>query len=181
MLGGALGIVLTPVLSYLWATYSDAYLHYGRAYFPVYVGCLLGLMGLYARRRGSSSEAENWGFGLTFVGLVLGLAGDVIAYWGGGSSDQFSQLQAKGFSLELIGLLLLLVGSVVLGVASLRTNRLPRLVAWLLILAGPGGILLSSLHAPSGTMLVFCLAYVVLGYLLLTGRVAATGQSSRLR
>ena len=32
MLGGVLGIVLTPILTYLWATYSDAYLYYGRAY-----------------------------------------------------------------------------------------------------------------------------------------------------
>ncbi len=39
MLGGVLGIVLTPFLTYLWATYSDAYLYYGRAYFPVYLGC----------------------------------------------------------------------------------------------------------------------------------------------
>ena len=36
MLGGVLGIVLTPILSYLWATYSDTYLYYGRAYFLVY-------------------------------------------------------------------------------------------------------------------------------------------------
>jgi hypothetical protein len=28
MLGGVLGIVLTPVLSYLWATYSSSYLYY---------------------------------------------------------------------------------------------------------------------------------------------------------
>ena len=49
MLGGVLGIVLTPILTYLWATYSDAYLYYGRAYFLVYLGCLLGITGLYAR------------------------------------------------------------------------------------------------------------------------------------
>ncbi len=34
MLGGVLGIILTPILSYLWATYSDAYLYYGRGVFP---------------------------------------------------------------------------------------------------------------------------------------------------
>ncbi len=80
VLGGVLGIVLTPILSYLWTTYSDAYGYYGRAYFLVFVGCLVGLAGLYARRRGSSgrSEAENWGFGLTFVSLSLGLVGAIL-------------------------------------------------------------------------------------------------------
>ena len=32
MLGGVLGIFLTPILSYLWATYSDLYGSFGRAY-----------------------------------------------------------------------------------------------------------------------------------------------------
>ena len=32
MLGGVLGIVFTSILSYLWATYSDLYGYFGRAY-----------------------------------------------------------------------------------------------------------------------------------------------------
>lgn len=36
MLAGALGIVLTPILTHLWATFSDTYLYYGRSYFLVY-------------------------------------------------------------------------------------------------------------------------------------------------
>ena len=46
MLGSALGIALTPLLSYRWATCLGAYLHYGRAYFLVYTGCSMGLAGL---------------------------------------------------------------------------------------------------------------------------------------
>jgi hypothetical protein len=172
MLGGVLGIVLTPILTHLWATYSDVHLYYGRTYFLVYLGCLLGLIGLYARRRGSRLEGEKWGFGLTFVGLSVGLVGDVLAYWGGPPGQDFTQLQATGFSIELIGLLSVLIGSVVLGVTYLQANVFPKLVAGLLIAAGPGGLLLSSLHAPSGTLLLFCCACVVLGYLLLTGKVA---------
>jgi MFS family permease len=85
ILGGVLGIVLTPILSYLWATYSDAYEYYGKAYFLVFLGFLVGLAGLYARRKRSPErlEEENWGFGLTFFGLTLGLMGDVLEYWGG--------------------------------------------------------------------------------------------------
>ena len=43
ILGGVLGIVLTPILTYLWATNSDTYGYFGRAYFLVFIGCLLGL------------------------------------------------------------------------------------------------------------------------------------------
>jgi hypothetical protein len=57
--GGVLGIVLTPILTYLWATYSDTYLYYGRVYLLVYLGCLLGLAGLYALRRGSRAHGES--------------------------------------------------------------------------------------------------------------------------
>jgi hypothetical protein len=182
MLGGVLGIVLTPILSYLWATYSDAYLYYGRAYFLVYLGCLLGLAGLYARRRTSQLIGEKWGFGLTCIGLAIGLIGDVLAYWGGPPGQDFTQLQASGFIIEVIGLLLILIGSVVLGVTYLgeQANVLPKLVAGLLIAGGPGGFMLFSLHAPSGTLLLFCCAWVVLGYLLLMGRVASAEQPSRV-
>jgi hypothetical protein len=173
MLGGVLGIVLTPILSYLWATYSDTYLYYGRTYFLVYLGCLLGLTGLYARRRASRLKGENWGFGLTFAGLSVGLVGDVLAYWGGSPGQDFTQLQGRGFGIELLGLILILIGSVVLGVTYLheQANVLPKLVAGLLIAAGPGGLLLSGLHAPSGTLLLFCCAWVLLGYLLLIERI----------
>jgi hypothetical protein len=181
MLGGVLGIVLTPILTHLWATYSGTYLFYGRAYFPVYLGCLLGLTGLYSRRRGSRLEGENWGFGLTFVGLSIGLVGDVLAYWGGPPGQDFTQMQATGFSIEMLGLLLVLFGSVVFGVVHLRVDVLPKLVPWLLIAAGPGGILFSFLHAPSGTMLLFCCAWVVLGYLLLAGKVASAEQPTRVK
>ena len=40
MLASVLGIVLMPILSYLWATYSDLYGYFGRAYFLVFLGCL---------------------------------------------------------------------------------------------------------------------------------------------
>ncbi len=76
----------------------------------------------------------------------------------------------------------LLIGSVVLGVTYLgeQANALPKMVAGLLIAAGPGGFMLFSLHAPSGTLLLFCCAWVVLGYLLLMGRVASAEQPSRV-
>lgn len=43
ILGGVLGILLTPLLTYLWATNSDVYGYFGRAYFLVFMGCLSAL------------------------------------------------------------------------------------------------------------------------------------------
>ena len=186
MLGGVLGIVLTPILTYLWATYSDVYGYFGRAYFLVFLGCLLGLAGLYALRRGNpgTQATEKPGeekliIGMTLVGLATALVGSILDYWGG-SGEEFTWVQVQGFGMEMIGLLLVLFGSVLLGLTYRRTNVLPRLVSWLLIAAGPGGILLSFLHLPSGTMLLFCCAWVVIGYLLLMGKVASPEQPSRV-
>jgi hypothetical protein len=180
ILGGVLGIVLTPILTYLWATYSDVYGYFGRAYFLVFLGCLSGLAGLYARRRAgmgslwaSRPETEGWVFVLALLGLVLALVGDILEYWGGKPGEGFTMTQVKGFNIEVSGLLLVLCGSVALGLIYRRTNVLPRFMPWLLIAAGPVGLVFSVAHMPSGTMLLFCFAWSVLGYLLLTGKVPA--------
>jgi hypothetical protein len=50
ILRGVLDLLLSPVLAYLWATNSDKYGYFGRAYFLVFLGCLSGLAGLYGGR-----------------------------------------------------------------------------------------------------------------------------------
>ena len=50
ILRGVLDLLLTPVLAYLWATNSDKYGYFGRAYFLVFLECLSGLA---AHRRGT--------------------------------------------------------------------------------------------------------------------------------
>ncbi len=189
MVGGVLGIVLTPILSFLWATYSDVYGYFGRAYFPVYLGCMAGLAGLYAVRRGDLGpqgadklDTEKLVFGMTFIGLAVSLVGNILEYWGGIPGEDFTMVQMQGFGIELLGLMLVLFGSVASGLTYRRANVLPKLIPWLLIAAGPGGVVFSFLlHIPSGTMLLFCCAWVVLGYLSLTGRIGSTEQPSRVR
>jgi hypothetical protein len=187
ILGGVLGIVLTPVLTYLWATNSDVYGYFGRVYFVVFVGCLSGLAGLYAQRRASMGsltasepDTEKWVFVLMLVGLVLSLVGDILEYWGGSSGEDFTQLQVKGFTVEICGLLLVLFGSVAFGFIYRKANVLPKFMPWLLIAAGPAGLILSVPHMPSGTMFLFCCAWVVLGFLLLTGKVNSAQQPVRV-
>lgn len=187
MLGGVLGIVLMPILSYLWATYSDLYGYFGRAYFLVFLGCLAGLAGLYALRKGNARAQgtdkpgdENLILGMTFVGLAIALVGSILDYWGGTPGEGFTQVQVTGFGFELTGLWLVLLGSVLLGLHYRRTRVVPTLITWLFIAAGPGGILLALVHVPSGAMLLFCCAWVLLGYLLLMGRSASAEQPSRV-
>jgi hypothetical protein len=186
ILGGVLGIVLTPILTYLWAAYSDVYGYFGRAYFLVFLGCLSGLAGLYARRRTSigplttSDDSEGWVFVLVFVGLVLALVGDILEYWGGKPGEGFTTAQIKGFGVEIAGLVVVLFGSVAFGVIYRRANVLPRFMPWLLIAAGPVGLVLSIPHIPSGTMFLFCCAWVVLGYLLLNGKIGSAQRPVRV-
>jgi hypothetical protein len=148
---------------------------------------MVGLAGLYTlRRRNPGWQApeklgeETLIIGMTFVGLVIGLVGDILEYWGGSPGEGFAQVQVMGYFIEMFGLLLVVLGSLLLGLNYRRTKVVPALVVWLLIAAGPGGILLSFLHIPSGSMLLFCCAWVMLGYLLLTGKVASPEQPSRV-
>src|SRR5919107_248135 len=89
-------------------------------------------------------------------------------------------LRVNRFTIEICGLLLVLFGSVAFGLVYQRANILPGFMPWLLIAAGPLGVVLSIPHIPSGTMFLFCCAWVVLGYLLLTGKVASAQQRIRV-
>jgi hypothetical protein len=104
-LGGVLGIVLTPILTYLWATYS-VYGYFGRTYFVVALGCMAGLAGLYALRRANvgpqgseKSNTEQLVFGMTFVGLAVSLVGCVLDYWGGTPGEDLTWVQTQGFGI----------------------------------------------------------------------------------
>jgi len=123
---------------------------------------------------------ERLVLGMTFFGLAIALVGSILDYWGGSSGEDFTQAQITGFGLEMTGILLVLLGSVLLGLTYRRTQVLPGPVHWLLIAAGPGGLLLSLLHVPSGAMFLFCCAWVLLGYLLLRGKVVSAEQPSRV-
>jgi hypothetical protein len=156
ILGSVLGIVLMPILSYLWATYSDLYGYFGRVYFRVFLDNMAGLSVRYAWRRGKSGlqgtdelELERLVLVMTFVGLAIALVGSILDYWGGGSGEAFTQVQITGYGLEMTGILLVLLGSVLLGLSYRRTNVLPRLVPWLLITAGPGASCCPSCTSPA--------------------------------
>jgi hypothetical protein len=207
MLGSVLGILVAPVITsayslsedgaglsppwepafsdllsplFRFATPEAVYSTYGKLYFVVFLGFLLGLMALRVQQRGHVGRLEEWSFRLSLIGVVLNLFGNIADYWVG-EGTWFEEL---GFIFgELMGLLSLLVGSTMLGIALLRAGTTPRIGAWLLVLSLPGIILLLLVgfaNIPSGPALWFCFAWLVLGYVLWSRRGTAAEQPSRV-
>lgn len=197
MLGSALGIVIAPIITsayslseqggaeqappwepvlsqsldvlFSFASPEAVYATYGKLYFLVFLGLLLGLVGLYSLRSGHTGRLEEWGFRLSFVGLVLNLLGNLGDYWYRGGVVE-STPDFIGFLVgTLLGLLILTIGYLMLGITLLRAGAGPRLGSWLLILSIPGFIVLGLLgfgNLPSMPALWFCFAWLVLGYYL---------------
>ena len=113
ILGGVLGVLLTPVLTFAgwmeapggvvtppmaWAravepvvmplvtfgTPVDAYYLYGRMVFPIYSLFLVGLLGVRACLARCTDRAAERAFRVALVGLTMSLAGNVSDYWLGG-------------------------------------------------------------------------------------------------
>lgn len=188
VLGGALGIMLTPPFAYasflayggsaappFWAPWTEAvfplgfasegqvYYTYGRVYF---LSVLPELWGLYALRRlrgGGSGVLERWGFRLSLIGLWVAVVGIFTDYW----TDS-----PPGIVAELFGSLVLLVGFALLGVGFWRSKALPRWASFPMIGAGAGlvPVMVMLPHAPSGLLLLFHVSWVVLGYVLWAGK-----------
>ncbi len=197
MLGSVLGIVVAPIITsayslseqggaefappweptlseslgflFSFASPEAVYATYGKLYLLVFLGFLLGLVGLYNRRRGHTGRLEKWGFRLSFVGLALNLLGNLGDYWYQGGLVE-STPDFLGFLLgTLLGMFILTIGSLMLGIALLRAGEGPRLGAWLLALAVLGYTVLGFLgfeNLPSMPALWFCFAWLVLGYFL---------------
>lgn len=209
MLGSALGIVVAPVITSAYSMTEEGagstspwepalssllgpllafappetvYATYGKAYLLVFLGLLLGLAGLYNWRRGLAGRLERWGFGLSFVGIVLNLFGNIPDYWMG-ENILGERLHTLGFAVgTMLGLLLLIAGSTVLGIAVLRAGGAPHLGAWLLVLTLPGIILLTLIgfgNLPSGPALWFCFAWLALGHFLWSREGAPDRQTAR--
>ena len=149
---------------------------------------LVGLAGLRALHGPAYRRVGNVGFLASFIALALMLLGNAAEV----ASLTFSGTESSvGHSMFLIGFLVLLVGSVLLGIAIVRTRSVPsvRLGGLLLVGALPLGILLAiilGVTAP-GTDLGFWaaitvpygVAWLLVGYALISARGATTEQPSR--
>ena len=168
LLGGVMGILLTPVLTFagwisgpagepppmLWAralqpvvmrligfgTAERAIYLYGKMVFPIYALFVLGLFGLHLLLSGRAGRVGEWGFRLALVGLILNLLGNIGDYWLG-ASEALEVVAGLGFMVgTMLGTLIYTSGSVLLGWAVLRRDILPSWVGWVLILTPLLGI-----------------------------------------
>lgn len=137
--------------------------------FLVFLLFLVGLMCLRANAGDRIGRSGRWGFILTFVGLTMNLVGNVTDYWLG-EKVLGQALWGGSFAVfTLLGTLVLITGLVILGLAALRAEVLPRWSAWPLIILPPLGILLTFWgikHTPSGTTLPLSITWILLGYVL---------------
>ncbi len=197
LLSGLLCLLLTPIQASIWDQASapplvrsagplldladrihgtfnprlglDAYYFYGRMFFLVYLAAIAGLVDLHALQAGRERRERMW-FRVVLGGLVLALAGDIVAYWGGSGDISQSPVQGLGFTVEMLAVLVVLIGAVFYGRATLRGNAVPDWVAWPLVVAGPAAVPVVFLvnYIPHGAVLPLSLAMAVVGYFLLT-------------
>ena len=133
------------------------YYFWGRFAVLIYIAALVGA---YALPRGLG-RVTRVGRRLLLAGVVVGLIGDVIAYWGG-TGDELTTLSGIGFGLvESPALLVVTVAMIVYGIGLRREKVTPHWIPWILIAGGvlaipigffvvtyvPHGILLTILTA----------------------------------
>jgi hypothetical protein len=188
MLGGVLGTALTlpfalaydlafsgyadfpfwtPLAEALFPLYfasgEEVYYTYGRLYFLTLPPELLALYVLRRLRGGRAGSSEQWGFRLS-LGMWLAVIGVFTDYW---------VPVPPGFFLVLLGTPFLVAGFVLLGVGLRRVGVIPLRVALVMVGAGIGAIpvmFFVVFHLPSGPLLTFHVVWVVLGYVLWSGR-----------
>ncbi len=170
MLGAALGIVVTPVLTFAgwmagpanapptmaWArairpaimslvtfgSPEDVLRFWGGMVLPIYLLFLGGLLGLHARLCGGADRLERRGFQIARVGLAMNVVGIMFDYWLG-PEILGKVVWAAGFTVgTLIGSLVYTLGAILLGRSILHTAALPRWTGWALSLAPFLGIAL---------------------------------------
>jgi hypothetical protein len=209
MLGGILGILISPLLSVAWfATEGGAESlenplvagwaePFARTFSPlltfaspdavyltygkVFLFVFLGfLVGLLALHARQAPRAG----GLEKWGFPVALVGTVLLVVGLIGAFWVGAVGFSYFAFVVPGYLLMSVGWTLFGIGTLRARVAPLLGAWLLILGGfPGFFVITILlgqHNSMGWLLV-ALAWIVLGYALWSASDMPAGQPSRVR
>jgi hypothetical protein len=155
------------------------YLTYGRCFSFMVLGWLAGLLAIHARQAASAGRLERWGFRVVLAGIVMGAVGSVGAYWVGSFSDAAINFSFLAFLVP--ALLLFIIGFPLFGAGTLRAEVAPRPGAWLLAVGGfPGIPVLTILTGQLTLALVLInLAWVMLGYALLSAREASAYQPAQ--
>ena len=151
--------LLGPLLTF--AAPDVVRLTYFKLFLFITAGILAGLVGLHARQAQHGGRLERWGFRVSFVGLLILTIGALSGYW--------PALMEVAFAALIVpGLLLVVIGSPLFGLGTWRGGVAPRLGAGLLIVGGPALFVISEIATLGGSLILFYLAWVVLGHSLWT-------------
>jgi hypothetical protein len=190
MIGGALGVLVSPLYSLAYFASSDGAaetqpaatqawaepardlleplltfasadvvrITYGKLWLLVWIGMLVGLVGLHARHARHGGRLERLGFRASFAGLLLMVIG-AIGFW-----LEF----ALDFAAFLLfpGLLIVALAFPIFGLGTWRAGLAPRTGALLLVVGGPGVLVISEVATLGGGLVLAYLAWVVLGHAL---------------
>jgi hypothetical protein len=149
--------ILAPLLTF--RPPEEIYTIYGWGMAPVFIGFLVGLVGLHSLQASRAGRLEKVGFWLSLIGSTLLLLGVIGAYGIGALDFSF-------FVFLIPGILISVLGIFVFGIGTLKADVAPRVAAWLLILGAiPGMLVLGTLVGHnSGRFLLIDVAWILIGF-----------------
>lgn len=178
MLGGALWVVLRPLVATTWnnPTFGLTYEHYNRLMVAPLALLLLGALGLHVRYAGQTSGWPHRGLPAIVLGAALMFLGVVVEfYFAGGVNTGDWMWSTVGWMTYLLGYLSMIVGLALFGVQAWRKGLLGRWSGLPLVMGGLGLLWLpvTSFGSLPGaaTQVLFGLGWLALGYHLWSSRV----------
>lgn len=156
----ALGLILLLLQPHYWAASSVYDYFYVVLFSCAFLALVGGLLGLHTRQTGRCGKLE----GLEKISYFLAVLGATVAAVSTAAEDGFHIPFMGGVFIASIFILSL--GLLLLAIATLGANVLPRWYGWTL-LVGLLGMLLNNHLLPDGAgMILFGLSWIVLGYAL---------------
>ena len=150
--------LFAPLLD--WANPDVVYVTWGKIWLPVFLGFTLCAF-LVHRRRGPVGF-EKWAWRIALVGYVGATASVFAEYWTQWTSVDQGLIDGV-FLVTVPFLLITIVGSTLLGISLLRRGFRPLAPAWLLALAIPELVAISTVTSLGNVALPIAFAFGILG------------------
>ncbi|HSH78066.1 MAG TPA: hypothetical protein VLA19_05980 [Herpetosiphonaceae bacterium] len=184
MLGGALWIVLRPLVLSTWGSpvFGFDYGDYNRMMVAPLLLLLVGAVAFRFYLPASHGRLGRWGLVLVALGLATSLAGVIVEFWWAGGLRGKRQAAMLGWGIYGLGLLGQAGGLALFGFGTLWTRRLP---GWIGVLALAMAMLLVlwlpmlqwQLHTLSILdQVLYGVGWMMLGYVLWSGRAGVPGR-----
>jgi hypothetical protein len=205
MVGGALGVLVSPLYSLAYFASSDGAADAESAATQAWAEPARDLLGPLLTF--ASADVVRFTYGKLFLfiwmGMLAGLVGLHARHAGQGRSLERWGFRASFGGLVLLiigafgaiwlmievffvafivpGLFLLVFGSLIFGLGTWRAGVAPRIGALLLAVGGPGVLVISKIATLGGGLVLAYLAWVVLGYALWSERIIVESRGPAVR